>query len=118
MSQINQRPSWRDNPPPLIPVYFIDIIHLREVIENGGISDFALDLLLGYYEEFEMYEKAAVIQEYLEGDDLEVDPSVLHDILENPMVSRKNKKEEENFNHKPKDKDSDFDPFGVKNPFS
>lgn len=108
-------PSWRDNPPPLVPVYFIDIVHLRQVIENRGISEFALELLLGYYLEFEMFEKAAVIRDYFdELDEQDVDPEVLKNVLESPGEKPSVPKAEP---RKETDKGLDFDPFDKDNPF-
>jgi len=108
-------PSWRDNPAPLIPVYFIDIIHLKQVIENRGISEYALELLLGYYLEFEMFEKAAVIRDFFtELEEEDVDTSILKQVLESPKGNIPSNNDETKTKE---NKNPGFDPFEQGNPF-
>lgn len=57
--------NWREYYPPTIPIYFIDIEALKELIETSpeAITDQGLDMMLGYFEEYEKYEKAAAIRD-------------------------------------------------------
>lgn len=58
--------NWADYNPPLIPIYFISKDALQELLkkddEDGDrIATSALELLLGYYEEYEIYEMAKIV---------------------------------------------------------
>lgn len=61
----NYKDNWRKFHPPTIPIYFIDIDSLKELLENNpqSVSDEGLDMMLGYFEEYEKYEKAAVVRD-------------------------------------------------------
>lgn len=74
---MSARKNWRKHEAPMIPAYFIDYAALKEMLEKNpvAISNDAMELMLDYFEEFKMYDKAAVIktamgkQEQFQGDE-------------------------------------------------
>lgn len=75
--------NWADYNPPLVPIYFISKDALHELLNNDDdkprLPDSTLELLLGYYEEYELYEMAKIvadelnIREILGGTELDTD---------------------------------------------
>ena len=58
--------NWANYNPPLIPIYFISKEALEELLdredsETPKLPNSTLELLLGYYEEYEMYEMAQIV---------------------------------------------------------
>jgi len=55
--------NWRDFNPPMVPIYFIDINALKHMLSSNpkAINIDVLWMMLGYFEEYEHYEKAEVV---------------------------------------------------------
>ena len=63
-----RKKDWKKYHPPLVPVYFIDYKILKMALEEKGrefISNDGLVLMLSYFEDFEEYEKAALVRDEL-----------------------------------------------------
>ncbi len=60
-----ERLKFREHAAPMIPAYFIDLQCLIEMLNVNpeAISDKSMALMLDFFEEFEFYEKAAVIRD-------------------------------------------------------
>lgn len=58
--------DWRSVPPPLVPIYFMEIDALRDLLENDSkaIGPNGVAAMMSYFEEYEQYEKMALLQEY------------------------------------------------------
>ena len=63
----DHKENWRDYHPPTIPIYFVDLEALKEMLEQNpkAISVQGLNMMLGYFEEFQKFEKAAVVRDAL-----------------------------------------------------
>lgn len=63
----DHKENWRQYHPPTIPIYFIDIEALKEMLDRNpeAISVQGLNQMLGYFEEFEKFEKAALVRDAL-----------------------------------------------------
>lgn len=61
----DKKENWREYYPPLIPIYYIEYKHLKEMLKVNpmSISDDGLEQMMGYFEEFEEYEKAALVRD-------------------------------------------------------
>ena len=61
----DRKENWRQYYPPVIPIYYIEHRHLKELLKINptSISDDGLEQMLGYFEEFEEYEKAALVRD-------------------------------------------------------
>lgn len=59
------RKNWRDYHPPMVPIYYMEYEALEKLLETNpaAISDDGLELMLGYFEEYEQFEKATLIRD-------------------------------------------------------
>lgn len=57
--------NWKDYPAPLVPIYFMELRHLKELFKKNieAVSPQGLEMMISYYEEFEEFEKAAVVRD-------------------------------------------------------
>ena len=60
--------EWRNFQPPMVPVYFMDVEELRKMLKANvnAMSMEGLEMCLGYYEEYEKFEHAALIRDAIE----------------------------------------------------
>lgn len=58
------RKDWRKYDPPWIPIFYIDIEELKRMLKESPdqLSPVSLEIMLGAFEELEMYEKAAIVK--------------------------------------------------------
>ena len=57
--------NWRNYRPPAVPIFFMEYEALKEMLERNAeaISVQGLDVMLGYFEEFEKFEKASLVRD-------------------------------------------------------
>ena len=57
--------SWRTEAAPMIPIYYMDIKAMKAMFDNNphAVSPRGLDLMMDYFEEFELFEKAALVRD-------------------------------------------------------
>lgn len=61
----DHKQNWRNYYPPMIPIYFMDYDALKDMLEKNpmAVNNEGLEMMLGYFEEFEKYEKAALVRD-------------------------------------------------------
>lgn len=59
----DRKENWRNYIPPLIPIFYAEYNHLKTILTDDVdiISFDGLNQMLGYFEEFEEYEKAEIV---------------------------------------------------------
>lgn len=59
--------NWRDYQPPLVPAFHIEFESLEHMLTKypESLSFEGAQIILGYFEEFEYYEKAALINNFI-----------------------------------------------------
>lgn len=85
----DRRKNWREYHPPMIPIYFIDIEALKDLLDRPEvpIALESLEQMMGYFEEFEQYEKAAVIRDHMFKNQMFIDNSLEDIMLEEEISS-------------------------------
>lgn len=61
----DHKENWRKYYPPMIPIYFMDYDALKDMLEKNpmSVNNEGLEMMLGYFEEYEKYEKAALVRD-------------------------------------------------------
>lgn len=104
------RKNWRKYHPPLVPIYYMKFDELKKMLETNGraVHPIGLQMMLGFFEEFEKYEEAAFIKTVMTRIGLFDQQESFVDKLEQDLNGH---------NYLDDTEEDDEDPFSLKNPF-
>lgn len=100
--------NWRQYYPPMIPIYYMDLEELKKLFHNNlhAVNPIGLEMMLGFYEEFEYYEHAALIR------DVKIKMGIFDTKVDEQISSI-----EDTFLNDDDDDDEQTNPFEMINPF-